>query len=487
MFIFFILVLFSIVPCAYANNAITLNAYAAWDGYIKYDAQEEITLRIYANQALPVKIEVQDNNNMLVTHMDLLPDKINVTKLEMPNIKGERLYVSVTSTETKSKVTKIIDLHPIKDDTKLIAIASNNPDIYDIIGNNNRFTLITPSMALFPDNAQAYRSISAIIIDDSTFSNFTNNQLSALQQYASTCGSIFTYRLNKQYLHALKNNSYCNINNIHTLIHASLENIKSTNTRNDTSQIMQHVLKNNAQHYILAHFLLGIVIIMMYFGTILFMAYFSLPIRVLVYSSILSTFAIYTYYAYLYQGNLETDTLIKINQYGTGTQTTQLLAIGGHAINKTITLPSALGIACPADSNLAYKLRYATSGHYQISYKQALFKPYQFQISGPISYKPAIHIFSAQNKLWLTNISNEIIPQGIIKWENSYMYFKELAPHASFRVNPAKHQQLHNIFAKIYSKLLHTCKHCAVINYTGTKTILRNKAISSHQVILVYL
>jgi hypothetical protein len=483
--LFVMFVIWKVVPCAYAENVITFDAYAAWDGYSKPNMQEEITLTIQSTIQTFVSINIINGNNSAKTQQTIFPDRNNHIKVVIPTVVGDHFSIVVSAPDKRISVSKDIDLQSVDDNYRLIAIATNAPAVHEIVNQIDEHDVIltSPPAELFPTEPAVYEPISVIIIDNATIMRFNSKQLSALQSYISACGILYAYQLDERILKAIRENNNCANQNIFTLNYDT-KSFAHRTTRVNLKAILKKTAEQAASNFIIHQLIFGFVAIIVYFLVVILMRP-RVKSRTTIIFITLSAIFIYIYYLYIFDEKVAGYSVLSTNIHGAGQLDMLTSTLGGTKAVRSISLSSKYGIAQPDDSKLAYTIDYDKDKAYNIAYRQPFLKPSTFYLSRAFFYKPNIHVSAAKDLLHIQNLSNEEKPHGILKWHTKLFSFQKIPANSDIDLRNDGEVRRSTKYESTLNSLLNTCDNCLILDYTDSDQFPAELPIKQHGFILL--
>ncbi len=166
---------------AAAEPRVELTVAPAWKGWSRPGRTTEIDVRLGADAATRVRLEVASGRSTLHAEVDLQPGR--VVRLQMPVGAVERVEVSAlvaAAPPLRRDVAVSLSESPVLG----VVLASAEPVELD------GFHAVALAAGDLPHNAPAYASIDALIVDAPTLRALDQRQLAALLAHAAACGRI---------------------------------------------------------------------------------------------------------------------------------------------------------------------------------------------------------------------------------------------------------------------------------------------------------
>ncbi len=166
---------------AAAQPRIELSVSPAWKGWSRPGRTTELDIRLGADAATRVRLEVASGRTTLHAEVDLQPGR--VVRLQMPVGSVERVEVSALAAGGLP-VRRAVGLSLSESPVLGLGLASSEP-----VGLEG-FHAVALAAEDLPRNASAYASVDALMVDAPTLRALDQSQLVALLAHAAACGRI---------------------------------------------------------------------------------------------------------------------------------------------------------------------------------------------------------------------------------------------------------------------------------------------------------
>ena len=186
-----------------ASPAFELTATPAWKGWSRPGRATELDVRLGADTAQHVTLDLLAGRQTVRAEIDLLPGR--VVRLHLPVGSGQTVAVSAAA---RGGAPVRLDVGIAQSESPVLGVALADAGAARADGLTGFHTLALAAGDL-PRNASAYASIDALVIDAATLGLLDERQLGALLVHAAGCGRVVVLNTDAQVRRLLEGAAGC--------------------------------------------------------------------------------------------------------------------------------------------------------------------------------------------------------------------------------------------------------------------------------------